>query len=147
MYEFLDFQVMVSNTLLKIVYILGAIGITLASVTPMLEDGGDWVEGLIVLVIGNLVWRILCEGGILLFKIYEVMLGIDAKLAAGQMGTAPGRKPQTASSPTSQPKKSPARPLSSLTPLSKLRTCSQCGEAVPIGDRHCPLCGASIPQS
>jgi hypothetical protein len=30
-------------------------------------------------VIGNLVWRIMCEGAILLFSLHELLVGIDTR--------------------------------------------------------------------
>lgn len=35
--------------------------------------------GVAALVMGNLVWRIMCEGAILLFSLHELLVSIDTR--------------------------------------------------------------------
>ena len=40
------------------------------------------VGGILVLLVGNLVWRMMCEGAILLFSLHELLVSIDTRAKA-----------------------------------------------------------------
>lgn len=92
---FFSFHTMVSTSIIKGIY---ACGLVLVSLTGCLQLvvaglllsgrefdepamvallGGDpvikIVSGLLVLVVGNLFWRLFCEGWILLFSMHELL--------------------------------------------------------------------------
>lgn len=73
---FFSFRRMISSTLIQILYVLGAIGITIAGVIPILwalaaREWGGLLWGGGILILGNLLWRVLCELGIVVFSIHE----------------------------------------------------------------------------
>ena len=79
--EFFSFRKMVSTTMIKILYVLGSIGLIIYGIVIM-ANGYD-VEiliGIAVILLGNLLWRILCEGWILLFSIHDVLGSIEKEL-------------------------------------------------------------------
>lgn len=75
---FLSFRKMVSVELIRGLYILGAMGVTAFGVTVIL--GGQFFGGLLVILVGNILWRLICEAGILLFSIHETLISIDRKV-------------------------------------------------------------------
>jgi len=114
--NFFSFRTMVSNTAIKIVYVLGVIGITLAGGTLAAEarDNGTLIF-LGIFVLGQIVWRLLCEAWILFFSMHEQLVHIRAGLN------------QDTSAPIS---------VSNTAP-----SCAQCGNPLPKGADFCGICG------
>ena len=83
---FFNFRTMVSRTLIQIIYIFGVLGLSIYGIILIVNatkdhgDGGLVVTGLGFLLLGNLVWRIICEAWILLFNIHDVLVSIERKL-------------------------------------------------------------------
>ena len=84
---FFSFRTMVSRTLIQIIYILGMIAFSIGGILIMVQAansrygaGEKFMIGLVVLILGNLIWRIICEGWILLFNIHEVLVSIERKV-------------------------------------------------------------------
>jgi len=77
---FFSFQFMISSKLIQIIYILGAIGITVGSVLSM--SGRSFWMGILGIVIGNLVWRLVCETAIIFFRMNEQLGLIHQELKA-----------------------------------------------------------------
>lgn len=70
---------MVSNYIIQLLYGLGFFVISLSGILLILDGSEAWV-GLGLLTIGNLVWRVLCEGWILFFRIHNTVESINQKL-------------------------------------------------------------------
>jgi len=66
---FFSFQFMISSKLIQIIYILGAIGITIASFIIIMRER-FWI-GILSIIVGNLVWRLVCETAIIFFRMNE----------------------------------------------------------------------------
>ena len=95
--DFLRFRHFITTGFIMIVYILGAILITIGSILLMVSgfafptipgyeqfqmSGAVWVVmGILILIFGNLAWRILCEYLVVQFRIYEALHSIDHKTA------------------------------------------------------------------
>jgi len=90
--SFLSFRTMISPKLIIFLYLLGAIGITIAGVIVIIGAlttrqvwGGtaiSWsgvLRGIGILVLGNLLWRVFCEGLILLFNIHDLLDSIERR--------------------------------------------------------------------
>ena len=75
---FLGFRKMISVELIKAVYLLGALVIAGIGVLAIVR--GQLGAGLLLIIGGNVLWRLLCEGGILLFSIHELLASIERKL-------------------------------------------------------------------
>jgi hypothetical protein len=87
--EYFAFRELVTPQLIKVVYIVGALFITAAGVLSIVSpdtldeyEAGPIVTrlgGIAVILIGNLVWRMMCEGAILLFSLHELLVSIDTR--------------------------------------------------------------------
>jgi len=93
---FFSFHKLVSTSIIKATYIIGlvlmtlwgigAIGLGIAALAQpdnldlkaivVGQPAGVIVLGAVVIVFGNLLWRLLCEGWILLFSIHELLARI-----------------------------------------------------------------------
>jgi hypothetical protein len=87
--EYFAFRELVTPQLIEVVYIVGALFITAAGILSIVSpdtleeyEAGPIVirlGGIAVLLIGNLVWRMMCEGAILLFSLHELLVSIDTR--------------------------------------------------------------------
>jgi len=84
---FFSFRTMVSRTLIQIIYILGMIAFSIGGISIIVQavnsrygSGENFMMGLGVLILGNLIWRIICEAWILLFNIHDVLVSIERKI-------------------------------------------------------------------
>ncbi|MBN8854192.1 MAG: DUF4282 domain-containing protein [Sphingobacteriales bacterium] len=96
--DFLSFRTMITLQIIQIVYVVVAILITLASLATMfggrshegigeygggglspfsLLGGGGFFGGLIMLIVGNVAWRIWCELIIIFFRINKTLNNIE----------------------------------------------------------------------
>jgi hypothetical protein len=111
MSEYITFKKFITPTFIMVIYILGALVVTIGSIVLMAFGAGyggaavGIILGIIMLIFGNLAWRILCEYWIVQFRIYEEIAALNRHMG--------GASPQ----PTA-----PSPPPSPATP-----TCSTCG--------------------
>jgi len=77
MNDFLSFYKMFSTSFIKVIYVIGVLGVTLGGVFMMARNPP---LGIAVLLLGNMLWRIICEGWIVLFSIHELLASIDKQL-------------------------------------------------------------------
>lgn len=75
--NFFSFKQMASSQIIKLIYILGAIFITIGGLSTMFGRFGNFFMGLIAIILGNLVWRVICEGIIIMFSIHERLIAIE----------------------------------------------------------------------
>jgi len=80
---FFSFRKLISGTLIKILYVIGIIVITIGGILMIAEGshmryGGEGLilGGLALLILGNLLWRIICEGWIVIFSMHEGIISI-----------------------------------------------------------------------
>ena len=82
MKEYFGFRKMVSSAIIKFIYILGALILTFGGIIWIFRGGSENVLiGLAALTLGNLFWRILCEGWILLFSMHDILGSVEKSLA------------------------------------------------------------------
>jgi hypothetical protein len=82
--EYFSFEKMVTPTIIKLVYVIGAAGLTIAGGLMIATNTKDTnvnslgaASGLLLATVGNLVWRILCEHSILYFRMHEALTSIN----------------------------------------------------------------------
>lgn len=84
MKDFLAFRKMVSTTIIKLIYILGVIGLTISGVVSFFRGFMGFPMGFPIglgtVVFGNLLWRVFCEIWILLFSIHDTLGRIEKNL-------------------------------------------------------------------
>ncbi|MCZ7601376.1 MAG: DUF4282 domain-containing protein [Melioribacteraceae bacterium] len=80
MQEFFEFKTMVSSILIKVLYVLGVLVVTIYGIISLFS--GSFMMGLGTIIFGNLFWRLFCEGIIVVFSIHDRLSSIDSKTAA-----------------------------------------------------------------
>jgi hypothetical protein len=82
--DFLAFKVMIALLFIKVIYVLGAIFVTIFGIVLMVKGaaadfggGKDVLGGLLLLVFGNIGWRIMCECWIIFFRMHDTLKSID----------------------------------------------------------------------
>jgi len=90
--EYFAFRELVTPHLIKVVYILGACVLTAAGILSIIvpdtlsgyadDAARARLGGVLLLLAGNLVWRMLCEVAILLFSLHEIVVSIDNRARA-----------------------------------------------------------------
>jgi len=118
MSEYLAFRRFITPAFIMIIYILGAILITIGAIFMMagygllggVGGGVGVVSGVLVLIFGNLFWRMLCEYLIVQFRIYDELVMLNRRTGGGPM-------PASTTAPVA-----PVQPAAPATP-----TCPTCG--------------------
>ncbi len=136
--DFINFKMFITTTFMKIIYVIGAIIITLGSLVlmvgfsvPSLYYGlslgsGGILAGLALLIFGNLGWRLFCEAIIVVFSIHDRLISIDSKTGAGSKPTPPKTQP--------------------LQTQPEDKFCNNCGAKVSSGTKFCSNCGTVVSQ-
>lgn len=69
--KFVNFDTMITPSLIKILYAIGFFVITITGIERILYNLGI---GLTILIFGNCFWRIICENVILFFSIHDNLI-------------------------------------------------------------------------
>jgi len=101
MSEYISFKRFITPTFIMVIYILGALVATIGSILLMVSGIGGTVIavilGIIMLIFGNLAWRILCEYWVVQFRIYEEIVALNRHMGgASPQPTAPAPAPSPA---------------------------------------------------
>jgi len=80
--DFFDFRKMVSLSLMKGLYVIGMISLVITGGLAIIQDYsygyiGGVSLGLLIIIGGNLVWRVVCEWWMIFFSIHEVVVKIE----------------------------------------------------------------------
>jgi hypothetical protein len=85
--DFFTFRMFITRPFIKIIYALGALACIVFGLWSMfsspygnVSSGGSVINGLLWIIIGNLVWRIICESAIIFFRMHDVLKSIDYSL-------------------------------------------------------------------
>ena len=77
---------MVSTFIIKSTYTLGLIALIVGGFVCMLSGEEELVLiGLGAMTVGNLLWRVICEGCILLFSIHDILGSVEKNLKKEQL--------------------------------------------------------------
>ena len=77
MKDFFGFRKMVSAAIIKFIYILGVIVLTIGGIGMLFQGDEKILIGLAAIILGNLLWRIICEVWILLFSIHDILESVE----------------------------------------------------------------------
>mgnify|MGYP005832614673 CR=1 FL=1 len=80
MKDFFGFRKMVSTAIVKLIYILGVIILTIGGIVFLFQGEGKIPIGLVAIILGNLLWRIICEAWIVLFSIHDILGSVEKTL-------------------------------------------------------------------
>jgi hypothetical protein len=89
--DFFSFRKMITSQIIQVVYAIGALFITLgALITLFTGDSNPYsmmpagpVLGFLILIFGNILWRIWCELIIVFFRINNTLSDIDVNTRKG----------------------------------------------------------------
>jgi len=83
MKDFFAFRRMLSASIVRILYVLGMVALTFIGVVLLLSVNEPLVSmgGFLLITVGNLIWRLLCESMILAFSMHELLASIDRRLS------------------------------------------------------------------
>ena len=80
--DFFSFRRMITLQIIQVIYFIVAGLITLGGIITLVSGNsfipGGMLTGLVVLVFGNVLWRIGCELTIIFFRINDTLSDIDA---------------------------------------------------------------------
>jgi hypothetical protein len=71
--QYFSLKTMVSFWLITIAYAVGVLAIIVWSINLMLQGGINSIAGILLVVFGNLFWRVFCELAIVLFHIEKAL--------------------------------------------------------------------------
>jgi len=75
---FFSFRFMISTQLIKLIYVLGILALIVLGWNYINKGYEEFqLIGWGIIILGNLVWRIVCEGWILLFSIHDILGSIE----------------------------------------------------------------------
>ncbi len=77
--DFLNFRYLITPGLITIIYVVGAVFITLAALASLAGGAPGFVAGVLVFVFGNLYWRVVLEFVIVLFRINDGIQAIERR--------------------------------------------------------------------
>jgi len=83
--DFFMFKMFITRPFIKIIYVLGALAITLMALATMFGITGVFstyalITGIVTLILGNIGWRITCEIWIIFFRLHDIAKSIDKSL-------------------------------------------------------------------
>jgi tetratricopeptide (TPR) repeat protein len=81
---YFSFNAMISPAIIKVLYVLGAIALIVFGII-IIADNHFYLDnptliGVLVILGGNIVWRLFCESLILMFRVYDKLKSINDKL-------------------------------------------------------------------
>ncbi|MFH2108642.1 MAG: DUF4282 domain-containing protein [Chrysiogenia bacterium] len=91
-FNFISFKKFLSTLLIQIIYVIGFLYISISGLSTIFEKqrdafgfsgynpGNKILMGLLILSVGNLIWRIICEGIIVIFSIHDLLASIEKQL-------------------------------------------------------------------
>ena len=80
--ELLAFRQMITPTLIQVIFWVGAFFIAISALGAMFMQ--NFIGGLVMLIVGPLMWRVWCELVIVIFRINNHLAEMNSSLKAGQ---------------------------------------------------------------
>jgi hypothetical protein len=88
--NFISFKKFISTFLIQILYVIGVIFITISGLSKLFEKQSDMfgysvlennaLLGLLIIILGNLLWRLVCEASIVIFSMHDTLSAIEHEL-------------------------------------------------------------------
>lgn len=146
--DVITFRILISLYAIQIIFWVGTAIIVLASLYLIgeLNQGG---RGLILLIVGPIIWRLYCEIFIVIFRINDSLLSIKSSLGPSQPGSfSPAASPLTpvgassaASGGTFQFNQGTT--VAAPQPADQ-NSCAVCGTENEAGSKFCTGCGRAL---
>ena len=77
--DFFSFRYMVTPVLIRVIYVVGAVLVTLGAIAPLATANGaaGLVFAILVFLVGNLYWRVIMELFMVFFGMHESLRAIE----------------------------------------------------------------------
>jgi len=80
--DFLSFRKMVTMSILKYVYMIGVVSVFVAGIVSWFmaildKSVGEGMVALFISLVVQIVWRLACEGVIILFSMHDILSSIE----------------------------------------------------------------------
>lgn len=138
--DFISFRKFISLTFIQVLYVIGAIAITIVAVglligfngsmMPSANYNGNPLAGFSLLIIGNLLWRVICEAWILFFRLASSVSNIEnqvKKLSGNSIQFEESLAPNKKEEPAEEDKESWKCPKCGSTNPGNIFMCYNCG--------------------
>jgi hypothetical protein len=101
--DFLNFRKLITTPLIKIIYLIVALFITLLALSEIAQGSFMLIVGFFMLIVGNILWRVFCEVIIVQFRIHDELVSINSKITSmgGEMLKPPPPPPLPPEPPSS----------------------------------------------
>ncbi len=77
--DFFAFKLFITKPFIRIIYVIGVLGLVFSSFYAMFSvDQVLW--GIMLLVLGNIIWRIICEVEMVVFHIHDLVKSMENEL-------------------------------------------------------------------
>jgi len=99
--DFMSFKKLISGVLVQFVYAIGVVYIFVSGIEIVfkkeygffsaINSNNHVMIGLLIIVVGNILWRLLCEAYIVIFQMHDLLVSIKSStsqecLSADQIG-------------------------------------------------------------
>lgn len=88
--NFISFKKFISTFLIQFIYVIGVIFITITGLSKLFEkqhemfgfssSGNNTLMGIMIIIAGNLLWRLVCEASIVIFSMHDTLSAIEHEL-------------------------------------------------------------------
>ena len=80
--DFFAFKLFITKPFIRIIYVVGVLGLIFSSFYAMFSIS-QVLWGIMLLVLGNIVWRIICEVEMVVFHIHDLVQSMENELREG----------------------------------------------------------------
>lgn len=140
--RYFNFRTLISVTIIKILYVLGVLGILIGAVIGLRETARFLPLGILeilmvflLIIIAELLWRLICEQWIVLFRIHESVESIEWTMreVGARQALGPAVPPSGPEYPV--PRTGPQPAAAGEIPMARLRVISgpQAGQSFTLG--------------
>lgn len=139
LFRFVNFDMYVFSTVQKFLYLFITIFVIIASFVVMFQDGG-FTAGLVMLITGPIVVRLVYELLYIIFAIRDHLASINRTLLDIKQGGVGSENAPTRTSAYADTTR-PVNPAPRPAPRPASRFCPNCGKEVKNGAPFCTNCG------
>jgi len=80
--DFFAFKLFITKPFIRIIYVIGVLGLIFSSFYAMFSIG-QVLWGIMLLILGNIMWRIVCEVEMVVFHIHDLTKSLEDELREG----------------------------------------------------------------
>lgn len=77
--DFFSFRLFITKPFIRIIYVVGVLGLIFSGFYAMFSIG-QVLWGIMLLVLGNIIWRIICEVEMVVFHVHDLLKSMESEL-------------------------------------------------------------------